>query len=74
MVELLSKPLSLALRLLGNMFAGELVFMLITMLPWYVRWAAGARGRSSASLIVILQTYIFLMLTIVYLNLAVGDH
>ena len=74
MVELLSKPLSLALRLLGNMFAGELVFMLIAMLPWYVQWAAGAPWAIFHILIVILQAYIFMMLTIVYLSLAVEDH
>ena len=42
--RILSKPLSLALRLLGNMFAGELVFMLIAMLPWYVQWAPAFVG------------------------------
>jgi len=37
-VETVSKPLSLSLRLFGNMFAGEILFILIAMLPW---WASG---------------------------------
>ena len=37
-VETVSKPLSLSLRLFGNMFAGEILFILIAMLPWWGQW------------------------------------
>ena len=68
-VSLLAKPLSLSLRLFGNMFAGELVFVLIALLgiwqlPLHFGWAV------FHILIITLQAYIFMMLTIVYLSLA----
>lgn len=74
MVEYLSKMLSLAMRLMGNMFAGELVFMLIALMPWWIQWAGGAPWAIFHILIVVLQAYIFMMLTIVYCSLAVEDH
>ena len=41
-LEELVKPLSLSFRLYGNMFAGELIFVLIAaLLPWYVQWIPG---------------------------------
>ena len=74
MVEYLSKVLSLAMRLMGNMFAGELVFMLIALMPWWAQWVGGAPWAIFHILIVILQAYIFMMLTIVYCSLAVEEH
>jgi len=86
-IEYGSRILSLALRLVGNMFAGELVFMLIALLG--MGWTGfdagsllGAFGQVVAGsvwaifhiLIVVLQAYIFMMLTIVYCGLAVEDH
>jgi len=72
-VALLAKPLSLSLRLFGNMFAGELIFVLIALLgiwqlPLHFGWAV------FHILIVILQAFIFMMLTIVYLSLASETH
>jgi F-type H+-transporting ATPase subunit a len=72
-VSLLAKPLSLSLRLFGNMFAGELIFILIAMIGWYqlplhFGWAV------FHVLIVTLQAFIFMMLTIVYLALASEEH
>ena len=72
-VALLAKPLSLSLRLFGNMFAGELIFILIAMigywqLPLHFGWAV------FHVLIVTLQAFIFMMLTIVYLSLASEKH
>ncbi|HEX7061431.1 MAG TPA: F0F1 ATP synthase subunit A [Woeseiaceae bacterium] len=72
-VALLAKPLSLSLRLFGNMFAGELIFVLIALLglwqlPLHFLWAV------FHILIIILQAYIFMMLTIVYLSLAQEQH
>ena len=72
-VSLLAKPLSLSLRLFGNMFAGELIFILIAMLgiwqlPLHFGWAV------FHILIVTLQAFIFMMLTVVYLTLASEEH
>ncbi len=74
LVEYFSKMLSLAMRLMGNMFAGELVFMLIALMPWWAQWVGGAPWAIFHILIVILQAYIFMMLTIVYCSLAVEEH
>jgi F-type H+-transporting ATPase subunit a len=72
-VALLAKPLSLSLRLFGNMFAGELIFILIALIGWFqlplhFGWAV------FHVLIVTLQAFIFMMLTIVYLSLASEKH
>ncbi len=72
-VSLLAKPVSLALRLFGNLYAGELIFILIAMLgywqlPAHFIWAV------FHILIIILQAFIFMMLTIIYLSLAVEHH
>ena len=72
-VALLAKPLSLSLRLFGNMFAGELIFILIAILgiwqlPLHFAWAV------FHVLIVTLQAFIFMMLTVVYLSLASEEH
>jgi F-type H+-transporting ATPase subunit a len=72
-VSLIAKPISLSLRLFGNMFAGELIFILIALLgvyqlPLHFGWAV------FHVLIVTLQAFIFMMLTIVYLSLASESH
>lgn len=72
-VEEVSKPLSLALRLFGNMFAGELVFLLIALLPWYVLWVPGTLWAIFHILIITLQAFIFMVLTILYLSMAHQD-
>lgn len=64
-----AKPVSLALRLYGNMFAGEVIFLVIALLGWYqlplhFAWAV------FHILVITLQAYLFMMLTIVYLNQA----
>lgn len=80
LVEYVSKPLSHSLRLFGNMYAGEILFLLLWM------WAAtGLAGTIFASflglgwaifhiLIVLLQAYIFMMLTVVYIAMAHEHH
>ncbi|NKB36622.1 MAG: F0F1 ATP synthase subunit A [Gammaproteobacteria bacterium] len=72
-VSLIAKPISLALRLFGNLYAGELIFLLIAMLGWYQLplhfvWAV------FHILIVLLQAFVFMMLTIVYLSMAHEHH
>jgi F-type H+-transporting ATPase subunit a len=72
-VALLAKPLSLSLRLFGNLYAGELMFILIALLgywqlPLHFGWAV------FHILVITLQAYIFMMLTIVYLSQAHEAH
>ncbi len=82
-VTLLAKPISLAFRLFGNMYAGELIFILIAVmymadnfllqalgLPLHLAWAI------FHILVITLQAFIFMMLTIVYLSIAYNkaDH
>jgi len=74
MVELLAKPISLSLRLFGNMYAGELIFILIALLPWFVQPLLGVPWAIFHILIVTLQAFVFMVLTIVYLSLAVEHH
>ena len=80
LIEYVSKPLSHSLRLFGNMYAGEIIFLLL----WV--WAAtGLVGTAFGALlglgwaifhilIVVLQAYIFMMLTVVYIALAHEHH
>ncbi|HVY52958.1 MAG TPA: F0F1 ATP synthase subunit A [Gammaproteobacteria bacterium] len=68
------KPLSLALRLFGNMFAGELVFILIALLPWWAQWLPGSIWAIFHILVIAIQAFIFMMLTIVYLSMAHDTH
>ena len=80
LVEYISKPLSHSLRLYGNMYAGEIIFLLLWL------WAATGLVGVAASivlglgwsifhiLIVVLQAYIFMMLTVVYLSMAHESH
>ncbi len=79
-VALFAKPLSLSLRLFGNMFAGELIFILIALM-FSGNIIIGAMGGVAHLLwagfhvlIVTLQAFIFMMLTIVYLSLASESH
>ncbi|MCK3655042.1 F0F1 ATP synthase subunit A [Pasteurellaceae bacterium Macca] len=81
-VTLISKPVSLALRLFGNMYAGELIFILIAVM-YSANYAIAAMGMSLHFvwavfhiLVVALQAFIFMMLTVVYLSIAYNkaDH
>lgn len=73
-IEELAKPLSLGLRLFGNMYAGELIFILIALLPWWGQWPLGAPWAIFHILIITIQAFVFMMLTIVYLSLAESSH
>ena len=80
MVEYLSKTLSHSLRLFGNMYAGEILFLLLWM--WAATGVAGIVFGSFLGLlwaifhilIVLLQAYIFMMLTVVYISMAHEHH
>lgn len=73
-IEELAKPLSLALRLFGNLYAGELIFVLIAVLPWWSQWLFGGVWAIFHILIILLQAFIFMMLSIVYLSMAHESH
>ncbi len=80
LVGLLAKPLSLGLRLFGNMYAGELIFILIAMM-YSAGLGLGVLGGFAQLgwaifhiLVITLQAYIFMMLTIVYLSQAHEHH
>nr|WP_292977646.1 FoF1 ATP synthase subunit a [Nitrosomonas sp.] len=80
LIEYISKPLSHSLRLFGNMYAGEIIFMLLGM------WAAtGVAGTIFGAvlgvgwaifhiLIVVLHAFIFMILAVVYLSMAHESH
>ena len=80
MIEYISKPLSHSLRLFGNMYAGEVIFLLLGMLA-----GSGILGMVGSAvlgaawsvfhlLVVPLQAFIFMMMTIVYLSMAHESH
>ncbi|MCC5792799.1 MAG: F0F1 ATP synthase subunit A [Legionellaceae bacterium] len=88
LVGLIAKPISLSLRLFGNLYAGELIFILIALLTLN---ASASTWLSSATLgvgqvilglawsifhilVITLQAFIFMVLTIVYLSLAHEEH
>ena len=79
-ISLISKPVSLALRLFGNMYAGEMIFILIAIM-----YGGGIVLGATAGvlqfvwavfhiLIITLQAFIFMVLTIVYLDMAHQEH
>lgn len=73
-LEELVKPISLALRLFGNLFAGELIFILIAIMPWWIQWTVGGVWAIFHILIIAIQAFIFMMLTIVYISMAHESH
>ena len=87
LIEELVRPVSLSLRLFGNLYAGELIFILIAcmtlggslmsgmtwaMMP--MQWIAGFIWTAFHILVITLQAFIFTMLTVVYLSMAVQEH
>ncbi|MCW5588278.1 MAG: F0F1 ATP synthase subunit A [Legionellales bacterium] len=73
-VEEFAKVLSLSLRLFGNIFAGELIFVLIALLPWYTQQVPGLIWSIFHILVIWIQAYVFTVLTIVYLSMAHESH
>jgi len=88
LIEFAAKTISHGMRLFGNMYAGELLFMLIALLGatwaghftagaislWLVQVAAGLGWALFHILIVLLQAFIFMMLTLVYIGQAHESH
>ena len=73
-VALLVKPFSLAMRLFGNMFAGEVIFILIALLPFWAIWVLNVPWAIFHILIITLQAFIFTVLSVVYLSSAHEHH
>ncbi len=85
-IELISRPVSLALRLFGNMFAGELLFLLIALFTlsagpslstvglFIVQVIAGVAWSIFDCLIIVLQAFIFMVLPVVYISMAEETH
>lgn len=85
-IELLAKPVSLSMRLFGNMYAGELLFMLIALLGMAFAFSiagislfigqiiVGSVWAIFHILIVLLQAYIFMILPVVYISMAEEHH
>ncbi len=70
-VTLLAKNVSLAMRLFGNLYAAEMIFVLIAgLLPWWSQWVLHVPWAIFHILVVPLQAFIFMILTIVYLSMA----
>ncbi|QZT61458.1 F0F1 ATP synthase subunit A [Mycolicibacterium austroafricanum] len=67
-VEELAKPISLALRLFGNIFAGGILVALIAMFPWYVQWLPNAIWKTFDLFVGLIQAFIFSLLTILYFS------
>jgi F-type H+-transporting ATPase subunit a len=85
-IEYLSKPVSLAMRLFGNMYAGELIFMLLGLLGTLAAVSGGGVVAGAAAgvlywgwavfhiLIILLQAFIFMVLSCVYIAMAHEHH
>jgi F-type H+-transporting ATPase subunit a len=85
-IELLAKPVSLGMRLFGNMYAGELIFMLLGLLGTIASLSVGGLMAGGASvaltwawavfhiLIILLQAFIFMVLSVVYIAMAHEHH
>lgn len=67
-VEELAKPISLALRLFGNIFAGGILVALIAMFPWYIQWFPNAVWKTFDLFVGLIQAFIFSLLTILYFS------
>jgi F-type H+-transporting ATPase subunit a len=68
LVEELAKPISLSLRLFGNIFAGGILVALIALFPPYIMWAPNAIWKSFDLFVGAIQAFIFALLTILYFS------
>jgi F-type H+-transporting ATPase subunit a len=69
-IEELAKPLSLALRLFGNMFAGGVMISVIALLPAWLSWGPNAVWKLFDLFVGLIQAFIFALLTILYFGQA----
>jgi F-type H+-transporting ATPase subunit a len=77
LVEELAKPISLSLRLFGNIFAGGILVSLIALFPPYILWAPNAIWKAFDLFVGAIQAFIFALLTILYFSQSMeleGEH
>jgi F-type H+-transporting ATPase subunit a len=67
-VEEIAKPISLSLRLFGNMFAGGILVTLISLFPWWIMWLPNAIWKSFDLFVGAIQAFIFALLTVLYFS------
>ena len=72
-IEEITKPISLSLRLFGNILSGTIMIQLIVALPVYILWAPFTIWKLFDIFIAVLQAVIFTILTIIYLGQAIGE-
>ncbi|MCB0896065.1 MAG: F0F1 ATP synthase subunit A [Nocardioides sp.] len=73
-LEELIKPITLALRLFGNIFAGGIMLALIGMIPIYAFWAPNILWKAFDMVIGAIQAFIFALLTVLYFAMAGAGH
>ena len=73
-LEELTKPITLALRLFGNIFAGGIMLALIGLIPWYAAWAPNLLWKLFDMAIGGIQAFIFALLTVLYFGMAGAGH
>jgi len=73
-LEELIKPITLALRLFGNIFAGGIMLALIGLMPFYIAWAPNLLWKVFGGAIAVIQAFIFALLTVLYFAMAGAGH
>jgi F-type H+-transporting ATPase subunit a len=68
------KPITLALRLFGNIFAGGIMLALIGLIPLYAMWAPNILWKAFDAIIGVIQAFIFALLTVLYFAMAGAGH
>ena len=74
LLEELIKPITLALRLFGNIFAGGIMLALIGLMPFYIVWAPNLLWKAFGGAIAVIQAFIFALLTVLYFAMAGAGH
>lgn len=74
LLEELIKPITLALRLFGNIFAGGIMLALIGLMPFYIMWAPNLLWKAFGGAIAVIQAFIFALLTVLYFAMAGSGH
>ncbi|HVA62047.1 MAG TPA: F0F1 ATP synthase subunit A [Mycobacteriales bacterium] len=72
-IEEIAKPITLALRLFGNIFSGGIMLALIGIMPVFILWAPNLIWKVFDSAIGVIQAFIFALLTILYFSFAVSE-
>ncbi len=73
-IEELAKPVSLTLRLFGNLYAGSVMVVLISLFPAYILWAPNTAWKLFDMFIGLIQALVYALLTVLYFGQAMEDH